>query len=49
MRKEKGQQLSLPPLLVRHCDVPTGPRKARPDERLSDEAMDCFASLAMTA
>src|SRR6185437_14079413 len=41
---------------ARHCEEPTGPREARPDDRLRDEAihasasdeMDCFASLAMT-
>jgi hypothetical protein len=36
------------------CEESTGPREARPDDRLRDEAiqrvagMDCFASLAMT-
>jgi hypothetical protein len=44
-------------LLVRHCEESTGPREARPDDRLRDEAihislaarsMDCFAALAMT-
>jgi hypothetical protein len=42
--------------LWRHCEEPTGPREARPDDRLREEAihiatsgkMDCFASLAMT-
>jgi hypothetical protein len=42
--------------IFRHCEEPTGPRKARPDDRLRDEAihlsprgeMDCFASLTMT-
>jgi hypothetical protein len=42
---------------VRHCEEPTGPREARPDNRLRDQAiqtvsadalLDCFASLAMT-
>ncbi len=44
-------------LFLRHCEEPTGPaRSGRPDDRLRDEAiqnrtvaLDCFASLAMTA
>jgi len=40
----------------RHCEEPTGPREARPDDRLFDETiqsrvlwlLDCFAAPAMT-
>src|SRR5437773_8129230 len=42
--------------ILRHCEAPTGPRGARPDDRLRAEAiqsvsgaLDCFAPLAMTA
>jgi hypothetical protein len=49
--------MTAPAIFLRHCEEPTGPRKARPDDRLRDEAipgsasggMDCFASLAMTS
>ena len=33
---------------MRHCEEPTGPAFGRPDDKLRDEAIQCFAWLAMT-
>src|SRR5439155_14592169 len=58
MRSLMSRTTVMQSLFPRHCEEPTGPREARPDDRLRDEAihlsamprgrMDCFASLAMT-
>jgi len=44
-RGDKEKQRGADRALLRHCEEPTGPREARPDDRLRDEAIQTCRSV----